>query len=180
MDFFKKAATVMGGCLGGAAVGANIEGGLGAAFASTGAAILKATGNKGYEVLEATQKVSAGGAVVGGVLGAVGGVYVGSLIANGLFHPEDTSKKQAAIALTSLIGVVPFVGSLIGQGFFLNSAASTMSIEQTLASTAVGEVVVCSGVALTVGLCVCLMMLEMIGELCCTKRNSGTCFSACC
>ncbi|HCU5990109.1 TPA: hypothetical protein ACK8SK_001246 [Legionella pneumophila] len=154
----------------GTAAGGGIGGLTGAVSGATGAAILKAAGYAGYSVIEATQTVAAGNAILGGTAGGLIGC-LGGIAAVGSFFTDTTEKlksssKQPVSKGSTTCGILVYAGAqtlggLIGSALFTEVAASSMTLGQIAASSSVGAGV--TAIPITVGLLCCLGVTVVIG-----------------
>jgi hypothetical protein len=134
---------------------------LGAAAGAAGAAILKASGHHGYDVLESTKM----GAIGSGTIGAATGLLGGALASCGVFsvnRDNNNSNESFCGAAIKYTGE-QVLGGLVGHAIY-NAAIRTtiMDLGRTAAAMAVGAAVTlipatCATVCIGVPLALCVM-----------------------
>lgn len=157
MSTCRMLAGLVGGAVGGGILVGGVSAGLGAASGAIGAAVLDRCYG-GYSVLQATQMVASGAALLGGSVGVITGGIAGAVSAG---VPNVEVKANTGTTSFGLAGFVAgeTISGLIGFGLFLSTQSSNLllNVGQVAASAATGSAILGGGLyAVTLlGICCC-------------------------
>jgi hypothetical protein len=138
-----------------------VSAGLGAASGAIGSKILD-DAYGGYDVLQATQMVAAGNALLGGAIGAIGGGIAGAKMGAGVevSAKSENNKRDTSLGLLGVV-IEQTLGGLVGYGLFTTTATPAnplnLNLGQVAASAAVGSAVL--GGSLAVGIVACAVLV---------------------
>lgn len=134
---------------------------LGAASGATGAAIFKGVGTE--QVAAAAQIGAAGSGLLSGAIALTTGAIIAKTSGLSFFNEErkaDSKAKEGSCQLDMMgMMAIILVGDLIGYGLLLDTASSTMTLNESISYAAVGAGIIIPSFCCTVGMLLCLGMI---------------------